>query len=113
VAPTIVAAAGLPVPGVMQGQDLSPLYLGTRTPAWRDEFFHEHPTVTNKDRIPSSQGVIRKDWKYIEWPEFGYSQLFDLGNDPGEIHNLAGLPAHADRQATMRQQLESWRQRAR
>jgi len=26
-------------------------------------------------RIPSSQGVIRRDWKYIEWPEFDYVQL--------------------------------------
>lgn len=113
VAPTIVAAAGLSVPATMQGQDLSPLYLSARAPAWRDEFFHEHPTITNKDRIPSSQGVIRRDWKYIEWPEFGYSQLFDLKNDPGEIRNLAGSPAYAGRQAQLRQRLESWRQRAR
>lgn len=32
VAPTIVAATGLPMPGVMQGQDLAPLYLQARTP---------------------------------------------------------------------------------
>lgn len=113
VAPTIVAAAGLPVPKVMQGQDLSPLYLQTRAPSWRDEFFYEHPTVLGKDRIPSSQGVIRKDWKYIEWPEFDYPQLFDLKDDPGEIRNLAGHPAHATQQMRMRQQLDAWRQRAR
>ena len=113
VAPTIVAAAGLPVPVVMQGQDLGPLYLSARAPAWREEFFHEHPTVTSRDRIPSSQGVIRGDWKYIEWPEFDYTQLFDLKNDPGEIRNLAGQPAHASRQERMRQQLDAWRRRAR
>jgi arylsulfatase A-like enzyme len=113
VAPTIVAAAGLPVPGGMQGRDLSPLYLSARPPGWRDEFLYEHPTVTSKDRIPSSQGVIRRDWKYIEWPEFDYRQLFDLKNDPGEIHNLAGHPASASQQAKMRQQLEAWRQRVR
>ena len=113
VAPTIVAAAGLPIPSVMQGQDLSPLYLQTRPPAWRDEFFYEHPTVTNKDRIPSSQGVIRRDWKYIEWPEFSYQQLFHLKNDPGEIRNLAGLPAHAHQQTRMRLGLDAWRQRVR
>ena len=62
VAPTVVAAAGLAVPAVMQGRDLSPLYLQTRPPAWRDEFFYEHPTVLGKDRIPSSRAVIRKDW---------------------------------------------------
>ena len=81
VAPTLVSAAGLPVPAVMQGRDLSPLYLRTPAPAWRDEFFYEHPTITSKDRIPSSQGVIRRDWKYIEWPEFDYQQLFDLRAD--------------------------------
>jgi arylsulfatase A-like enzyme len=68
----------------MQGTDLSPLYLAATPPAWRDAFFYEHPTITSKDRIPSSQGAIRKDWKHIEWPEFDHRQLFDLENDPGE-----------------------------
>lgn len=113
VAPTLVAAAGLAVPGVMQGRDLSPLYLKARAPAWRGEFLYEHPTVTSRDRIPSSQGVVRKDWKYIEWPEFDFRQLFDLRNDPGEIRNLAGQPSHAGRQLRMRQELEEWRRRAR
>jgi arylsulfatase len=113
VAPTIVAAAGLPVPSVMQGQDLGSLYLAARAAAWRDEFFYEHPTITSRDRIPSSQGVIRRDWKYVEWPEFGLVQLFDLRRDPGELVNLAGQPASAARQAALRRRLEAWRQRAR
>jgi arylsulfatase A-like enzyme len=113
VAPTLVAAAGLAVPAAMQGRDLSPLYLKARAPDWRDEFFYEHPTVTSRDRIPSSQGVVRKDWKYIEWPEFGFRQLFDLRNDPGELRNLAGQPAHARRELKLRQQLDAWRLRAR
>ena len=113
VAPTIIAAAGRPVLERMQGEDLSPLYLRSRMPAWRHQFFYEHPTVLGKDRIPSSQAVIDKAWKYIEWPEFDYQQLFDLEHDPGEIRNLAGHPAHAKRQGKLRQQLETWRQRAR
>ena len=113
VAPTLVAAAGLAVPGVMQGRDLSPLYLNAQAPDWRDEFFYEHPTVTSRNRIPSSQGVVRRDWKYIEWPEFNVQQLFDLQSDPGEIRNLAGQPSYASRQLRMRRQLEEWRRRAR
>jgi hypothetical protein len=96
----------------MQGRDLSPLYLSARPPDWRDEFFYEHPTVTSKNRIPASQGVIRRDWKYIEWPEWDFQQIFDLQHDPGEIRNLAGQPAHASRELRMRQQLEEWRRRA-
>ncbi len=113
VAPTIVAAAGVAVPDVMQGRDLSPLYLQPRVPPWRDEFFYEHPTITSKDRIPSSRGVIRRDWKFIDWPEFDYQQLFDLKRDPAEIHNLIGGRTHVRQLQTMRQKLDVWRQRGR
>jgi arylsulfatase A-like enzyme len=113
VAPTVVAAAGLAIPAPMQGQDVSPLYLAGTRPAWRDEFFYEHPTITSRDRIPSSQGVIRRDWKYIVWPEFDYEQLFDLTRDPDEIRNLASDPASASRLAAMRARLEQWRAQAR
>jgi arylsulfatase len=113
VAPTIVSAAGAPVPSVMQGQDLGPLYLQGRPPAWRDEFFYEHPTVTSKDRIPSSQGIVRRDWKYVEWPEFGYQQLFDRKDDPGELRNLTADPARAAQLSSMRTALTAWRERAR
>lgn len=113
VAPTLVAAAGLPVPMVMQGQVLSPVYLEARPPKWRDEFFYEHPTVLGRSRIPSSRAVIRKEWKYVEWPEFDHRQLFDLKKDPGELQNLAGGRAHATQEKRMREQLEALQQRVR
>jgi arylsulfatase len=109
VAPTIVAAAGLPVPAVMQGRDLSPLYLSNKAAAWRDEFFYEHPTITSRDRIPASQGVIRRDWKYVYWPEFEYEQLFNLRQDQHEIRNLAADAEHAGQRTKMRLRLEEWR----
>ena len=109
VAPTIVSAAGVPVPAVMQGEDLSPLYLRSRLPSWRDEFFYEHPTVTSKDRIPSSQAVVRRDWKYVEWPEFDYRQLFDVKDDPGELANLAADSARAAQRFRMQAALTAWR----
>jgi arylsulfatase len=111
VAPAVVAAAGLRVPEVMQGQDFSALYLSDRAAEWRDEFFYEHPTITSRDRIPASQGVIRRDWKYVYWPEFDYEQLFDLKRDSQELRNLADEPAHATRRAMMRRKLDDWRTR--
>jgi arylsulfatase A-like enzyme len=109
VAPTIVRAADLPLPSVMQGEDLSPLYLRSARPVWRDEFFYEHPTVTSKDRIPTSQAVVRRDWKYVEWPEFDYRQLFDVKDDPGELKNLAADSAHAAQRFRMQAALRAWR----
>jgi arylsulfatase A-like enzyme len=61
VAPTSPSGAGLPVPRSMQGRDFAPLYLAAPPPSWRDEFFYEHPTITNKDRIPASVAVVRRD----------------------------------------------------
>jgi arylsulfatase len=114
IAPTIVSAAGVPVPPGMQGDDLSPLYLRSRPPAWRDEFFYEHPTITSRDRIPSSHAVVRRDWKYVEWPEFDYRQLFNLKDDPGELRNLAADSAHAPAQRfRMQAALTAWRELAR
>jgi arylsulfatase len=112
-APTLVAAAGAPAPDAMQGRDLAPLYTADNAPVWRDEFFYEHPTITSRDRIPASQGVIRRDWKYVHWPEFDYEQLFNLNEDAQEVRNLAREPAHAGQLAKMRQKLEEWRARAR
>jgi arylsulfatase A-like enzyme len=113
VAPTVVAAVGLPIPTVMQGQDLAPLYRQGTPPPWRDEFFYEHPTITSRDRIPASQGVIRRDWKYVYWPEFEYEQLFALAEDPDEIRNLALEQDSDTRRAAARRQLEAWRARVR
>ena len=110
VAPTIVRAADLPLPSVMQGEDLSPLYLRSGRPVWRDEFFYEHPTITSKDRIPTSQAVVRRDWKYVEWPEFDYRQLFDVKDDPGELKNLAADSAHAAQRFRMQAALRAWRE---
>ncbi|MEX2639276.1 MAG: sulfatase [Balneolales bacterium] len=112
-APMIVAAAGLEVPGGMQGRDPAPLYLSGAAHGWRDEFFYEHPTITDKNRIPSSQAVVRRDLKYVHWPEWDYQQLFDLRRDPGERQNLIGEPDYRQQQQRMEEKFRQWRQRVR
>ncbi len=101
-APTILAAAGINAPGRMQGRDIAPLYLEEEQPAWRDEFFYEHPMIRANDFIPPSQALVRKDWKYFYWPAHHYEQLFDLTSDPHEENDLARDPRHATKLAEMR-----------
>jgi arylsulfatase A-like enzyme len=113
IAPTVMAAAGRPVPAPVQGQDLSPLYLANTPPAWRDEFFYEHPTITSRDRIPSSQGVMRRDWKYVFWPEFDHEQLFNLKADPDEVRTLVDDQDSRSQLGAMRARLDTWRARVR
>jgi arylsulfatase A-like enzyme len=101
-APTILAATGRPVPARMQGRDISPLYLAAQPPAWRTEFFYEHAIIRNSDFIPASEALVRKDVKYLYWPDFKHEQLFDLTRDPGEERDLARDPAQAATLATLR-----------
>jgi arylsulfatase A-like enzyme len=101
-APTILKATGIPIPEIMQGRDLSPLYVSTKKPVWRNEFFYEHPMVNNPEFIPASEALVRKNWKYMFWPGHDFEQLFDLSNDPHEEKDLATDPAQASRLASMR-----------
>jgi arylsulfatase len=115
IAPALLAAAGIDAPERMQGRDFSTLYLQETSAAapWRDEFFYEHGTISNKDRIPSSEAVVRRDFKYTWWPEHEHEELFDLTTDPSELENLAGSPGHQEKLAEMRAKLKQMKDSAR
>lgn len=112
-APTLLAAAGVAAPARMQGRDLAPLYLDAAPPAWRSEFFYEHPTLQDASFIPASEALVQKDWKYVWWPEHEVEQLFDLVADPREEHDLAGDAAHRERLAALRERFRVARAAAR
>jgi arylsulfatase A-like enzyme len=112
VAPTILAATGVPAPLRMQGRDFSSLYFAAEKPAWREEFFYEHATIKNVDFIPSSEALVRKDIKYLWWPDSKYEELFDLRADRLEAHNLATDPAYKDTISGMRKRFEELKAQA-
>ncbi len=105
-APTFLAAAGIEAPKTMQGRDLAPLYVSEKDPEWRTEFFYEFATMKNTSFIPASQALVRKDWKYMLWPDFKREQLFDLKGDPFEENDLINDPAQKDRLTEMRKRFE-------
>jgi arylsulfatase A-like enzyme len=112
-APTFLAAAGVAAPARMQGRDLSPLYLAANPPAWRTEFFYEHATIKNIHFIPSSEALVRKDMKYLYWPDFQHEELFDLRADRAETNNLAAHPAQSAALAEMRARFSALKAAAR
>ena len=111
-AETILGAAGLKPDKVMQGRDISDLYLPKikkgktileRKP-WRDEFFYEF-TFMNDAFIPSSNALVRRRWKLIDWYNHNQTQLFDLENDPLELKDVKNDPANVDIMNDMKKRL--------
>lgn len=111
-APTILSYVGIDVPKGMQGIDMSPLYLAEEKPEWRQEFFYEHATLRDKDFIPASEALVRKDWKYFYWPEHDVEQLFNIVDDPHEEKDLINDPEQKERVAEMRARFKELKQAA-
>jgi hypothetical protein len=81
----------------MQGRNIADLYLkadGKET--WRKEFYYEHPTHQGVNHIPSSSALVRKDFKYMKYPDWNVEQLFDLVNDPLEYNDLINNTAYSE-----------------
>ncbi len=108
--PTLLSAAGLPLPGPMHGRDLMPLVNG-QAKDWLNEVFIQ---------ISESQvgRAIRTDrWKYSAlapgrrgWQDGGSDLyvddfLYDLAADPWEQTNLIASPQHHEILAHLRQRL--------
>ena len=110
-APTLLDAAGVPVPAGCQGRSLAPLLAGGVPADRRTDLFCEHRM--EHDRIPKWSGVRGERWAYANYyeqdPPFEF--LHDLAADPTELTNLAGDPAFAADLARMRARREALERR--
>ena len=105
-APTILDLAGAELPGKMQGRSLKPILAGDK-PDWRESFLYAYYKEAWLPAIPTMLGVRTTDWKYVRYPEIkDLDDLYDLRNDPHEMHNLADDPAAKEQLAKIRAELE-------
>jgi arylsulfatase A-like enzyme len=89
-APTFLEAAGLPVPADMQGRSLLPVLRG-RTPAsWRTSMYYRYYHDPGDHNTRAHYGVRTRTHKLIYFWKKDQWELFDLVNDPHELHNLYG-----------------------
>jgi arylsulfatase A-like enzyme len=108
--PTLLDAAGLPVPETMQGRSIVPLLRG-ETEGWPEEVFVQ---------ISESQvgrAVRTRRWKYgVNAPDaqgwqdscaehYVEEYLYDLEADPYELTNLIGLESHHGVAEVMKERL--------
>lgn len=91
IAPTILSMAGVQVPKSMQGVNLIDL-IENKIPE-RTEFFYQHYFLGGP-RIPRVEGIVTKDFKYMNYIEHNYEELFDTKHDPHETVNLSNDPEY-------------------
>lgn len=91
--PTLLDAAGLPVPGTVDGCSLLPL-LREPSGQWRRYIHGEHCWCYSREQ--EMQFVTDGARKFIWLPRIGVEQFFDLERDPGETCNLVAASAYAD-----------------
>ncbi|MGC8639889.1 MAG: sulfatase-like hydrolase/transferase [Isosphaeraceae bacterium] len=85
--PTLGEFAHVPAPEGSEGRSLAPVLRG-QAETRRNILFTAYARV---------QRALRDDrWKLIRYAHINKTQLFDLRNDPIEMHDLAAAPAYAD-----------------
>lgn len=110
VPPTLLDAAGLPVPPQMQGRSLMPLIRHERV-EWPREVFVQlsESQVGRAIRTPRWKYSVRAlDKTGMDSPaadHYTEDCLYDLRADPYELANLAGFSSHRELAATLRRRL--------
>jgi arylsulfatase A-like enzyme len=110
IVPTILRAAGVPIPESLPGLDLTPQVLAD--PA--GETLPERQYVVSEINQQKYKGrmVVTQNFKYILFdgganPE----QLFDLANDPGELNPVTYDPDYREQLMAHRNMLLDWNTR--
>lgn len=99
--PTVCELVGAPVPEGLDGRSLAPVIAGEAAGV-RDTLFTAYRDV--------QRAVRDQRWKLIRYPQIDRTQLFDLQQDPDELHDLSGDPAQAGRMRRLTELLRAWQQ---
>jgi N-acetylglucosamine-6-sulfatase len=99
-APTLLTAAGVPVPKDVHGVPLQPV-LGGSTPAdWRKDLLYAYydggtPESPGEYNMPRMMGVRDDRYKLISYYDYNAWEFYDLQKDPTEVNNTYDAPKNA------------------
>jgi arylsulfatase A-like enzyme len=104
-APTFMAMAGLPVPADMQGRSLVPLLKGERPVDWRTSWYYRYYHDPGDHNTRAHYGVRTATHKLIYFWKKDQWEMYDLAQDPDELHNLYNDPAQREVVAKLKTEL--------
>ncbi|MCC7499330.1 MAG: sulfatase [Bryobacterales bacterium] len=89
ICPTMLHAAGVPVPSTVHGRSLFDLLGGVG--GWRKEFLYEYFWARNFPQIPAVTGLRTEQHSYMQYQGvWDVDELYDVGKDPDQQNNLLG-----------------------
>jgi len=103
IAPTILAMAHVAAPAGMQGVNL--LDVLTKKVPEREDFIYQYYFLGGRN-LPKEEGLVTKRFKYMNYIEHNYEELFDIKNDPHETTNLADDPKYKAKLTELQQQFK-------
>jgi len=101
IGPTLLEAAGLPVPDGLTGRSMVPLLKGEQPEDWPDAFYSQ---MNGVELYYTQRAVQTHEWKYV-YNGFDFDELYDLRSDPHEMINLAEQPEHAEKKRELIQKM--------
>jgi len=109
-APTFLELCSVDVPDDMQGRSLVPLLRGEATD-WRDAIYYHYYEFPGVHQVARHYGIRTERFKLLRFYELGEWELYDLAEDPDEVHNLYGRVEYTDVVASLAERLGELRAR--
>lgn len=106
-APTFLEIAGANIPDDIQGESLMPLLKGEKPADWRKSLYYHFYEYPAEHSVKRHYGVRTERYKLIHfYNDIDTWELYDLAEDPMEMHNLIDVPAYDGVEAELREELK-------
>lgn len=109
-APTLLNAAGIPVPSDMQGESLLPLLTGKSEDWKRDAVYYHYYEYPAEHMVKRHYAIVTEDYKLIHfYYDVDEWELYDRKKDPMEMKNEYSNPEYAEIISKLKKELEQIR----
>jgi len=112
--PTMLELAGADVPDLLSGESLAPLLRGDEADADRSVVIEFDRFDVDNDAVGEFlpiRCIVRGDYKLVINLLDTVDELYHMADDPAEVVNLIGDPAHAEARDRLHDELLAWMDR--
>ena len=105
-APTFLELAGAEIPEDIQGLSLVPLLRGEHRSDWRDALYYHYYEYPAEHSVKRHYGIRTERYKLMHfYNDIDVWELYDLYEDPAEMHNIYGMPGTEEITADLKKRL--------